>query len=148
MAKQVWIAEDNSPRADLFLCENLEGRTRSAVKKLFDGGLVAVNGKAAKASQAIRRGDEMTAEIPEAAEYSVKAENIPLDLVYEDDDIAIVNKPQGMTVHMGNGNYEGTLVNALLYHLKNLSGVGGVIRPGIVHRSTISLDIFLFQICK
>ena len=78
----------------------------------------------------------MSAEVtlPDAVEYTAKPENIPLDIVYEDEDIAVVNKPQGMTVHMGNGVTEGTLVNALLYRLDNLSGINGVIRPGIVHR--------------
>ena len=76
----------------------------------------------------------MAAEIPEVKEYSVKPENIPLDILYQDADFAVVNKPQGMTVHIGNGNTEGTLVNALLYALDSLSGIGGVLRPGIVHR--------------
>jgi 23S rRNA pseudouridine1911/1915/1917 synthase len=79
-------------------------------------------------------GDAIWVEFPDPVQYEVMPEDIPLNIVYEDDDIAVINKPQGMTVHMGNGNYKGTLVNALLFHLKNLSGVGGVIRPGIVHR--------------
>ncbi|MBR2442280.1 MAG: RluA family pseudouridine synthase, partial [Clostridia bacterium] len=82
----------------------------------------------------IKIGDEVVVHIPDAVEYAVKAENIPIDIVYQDEHLAVVNKPQGMTVHIGNGNAEGTLVNALLYALDSLSGIGGVLRPGIVHR--------------
>ena len=129
-----FVADGPCARADVFLSGNMPEVTRSALKKIFEGGGVEVNGKRAKASQAIKAGDEVKAEVPPAEEYSVKPENIPLDIVYQDKDIAVINKPQGMTVHMGNGNKEGTLVNALLYNLDNLSGIGGVIRPGIVHR--------------
>ena len=129
-----FVADGPCARADVFLSGNMPEVTRSALKKIFEGGGVEVNGKRAKASQAIKAGDEIKAEVPPAEEYSVKPENIPLDIVYQDKDIAVINKPQGMTVHMGNGNKEGTLVNALLYNLDNLSGIGGVIRPGIVHR--------------
>ena len=82
----------------------------------------------------IKTGDEIAIVIPDAVEYAVQAENIPIDIVYEDGDFAVVNKAQGMTVHVGNGNESGTLVNALLYALDSLSGIGGVLRPGIVHR--------------
>ena len=96
---------------------------------------VTVNGAVAtKAGAEIKIGDEVAIVIPEAVEYAVKAENIPIDIVYQDGDFAVVNKPKGMTVHVGNGNEEGTLVNALLYALDSLSGIGGVLRPGIVHR--------------
>lgn len=134
MKKIILVAEETSSRIDIFLSENLQGYTRSAVKKLIDGGAITLNGKTVKASQEIKIGDQIIAEIPDAVTYNVKPENIPLDIVYEDNDIAVVNKPQGMTVHMGNGNYEGTLVNALLFRLKCLSGINGVVRPGIVHR--------------
>ena len=133
MKTEKLTARDNFTRADIFLSENLESYTRSAVKKLFDGG-VLINGKIAKPSSPIAAGDEVEVTLPDAVEYSAKPENIPIDIVYEDADIAVVNKPQGMTVHMGNGNLEGTLVNALLYKLDSLSGINGVIRPGIVHR--------------
>ncbi len=133
MKTEKLTARDNFTRADIFLSENLEGYTRSAVKKLFDGG-VLVNGKLVKPSSPIATGDEIEVTLPDAVEYSAKPEDIPIDIVYEDADIAVVNKPQGMTVHMGNGNLEGTLVNALLYKLDSLSGINGVIRPGIVHR--------------
>ena len=128
-----FTAEEYSNRADVFLCAALD-KTRSSVKKLIDEGCVTVNGKKCKPSQEINAGDKIEVVLPEAAECSVKPEDIPIDIIYEDGDIAIVNKPQGMTVHLGNGNTDGTLVNALLYRLNSLSGINGVIRPGIVHR--------------
>ncbi len=133
MDKLHFIAESVCPRADVFLCEKLD-KTRSAVKKLIDGGCVIINGKSAKPSQEINGGDVIEVTLPPATEYSVKPEDIPIEIIYEDKDIAVVNKSQGMTVHMGNGNTDGTLVNALLYRLDSLSGINGVIRPGIVHR--------------
>jgi 23S rRNA pseudouridine1911/1915/1917 synthase len=108
--------------------------SRSAIKKLIESGNVFLNGKAVKASQKISSGDTLEVNIPELEVCQAKPEDIPLDIVYEDEDIAVINKAQGMTVHMGAGNYEGTLVNALLYRLDSLSGINGVIRPGIVHR--------------
>ena len=134
MDKRFFIAEESCKRLDVFLSEQMEDFTRSRVKKLIDGGRVAVNGCPAKASAEIKAGDEVAAEIPDAEAYTVKPEPIPVDIVYQDKDLAVVNKPQGMTVHIGNGNTEGTLVNALLYALDSLSGIGGVLRPGIVHR--------------
>lgn len=128
-----FTAEEYSNRADVFLCAALD-KTRSSVKKLIDEGCVTVNGKKCKPSQEINAGDKIEVVLPEAAECSVKPEDIPIDIIYEDGDIAIVNKPQGMTVHLGNGNTDGTLVNALLFRLNSLSGINGVIRPGIVHR--------------
>lgn len=129
-----FIAQKNYVRADICLCELLKDHTRSSVKKLFDGGLVLINGKSAKPSQSIAEGDDIECTLPDPVEIAARPEDIPLDIVYEDDDIAVINKQQGLTVHVGNGNPDGTLVNALLYHLKNLSGVGGALRPGIVHR--------------
>ncbi len=134
MDRRFFVAEENYKRLDVFLSERMEEFTRSRIKKLIDEGHVELNGKSAKAGAELRPGDEVAAEIPEAREYSVKPENIPLDILYQDADFAVVNKPQGMTVHIGNGNTEGTLVNALLYALDSLSGIGGVLRPGIVHR--------------
>ncbi|MDE6441436.1 MAG: RluA family pseudouridine synthase [Clostridia bacterium] len=134
MNKIIFTAQNVGTRADVFVCEKLENKTRSAIKKLFDGGLITINGKSAKASQQICAGDEVIVTLPDAVEYSAKPEDIPIDIIYEDNDIAVVNKPQGMTVHLGNGNVDGTLVNALLYRLDSLSGINGVIRPGIVHR--------------
>ena len=134
MNKLSFTAENSFKRADIFVSEMLTDRTRSSVKKLIEGGMVTVNGKVAKPSQEISTGDKIEVTLPDAVEYGVKPEDIPIDVVYEDEDIAVVNKPQGMTVHLGNGNIDGTLVNALLYRLNSLSGINGVIRPGIVHR--------------
>lgn len=104
------------------------------MKKLCEEGRVRLNGREAKASDKVKAGDEISLTIPDPVPVAASPENIPIDLIYEDDCLAVVNKPQGMTVHAGAGNYEGTLVNALLYRLKNLSGIGGALRPGIVHR--------------
>lgn len=134
MKTESFTAQGNYSRADVFLSENLTEYSRSALKKLFDGGFITVNGKKAKASQSINSGDILVVTLPPAVEYSAKPEDIPIEIVYEDKCLAVVNKPQGMTVHMGNGNADGTLVNALLYKLDSLSGINGVIRPGIVHR--------------
>ena len=135
MDQRLFVAEENYKRLDVFLSDQTEDFSRSRLKKLIEDGQVSVNGVAVKKAGAeIKRGDSVTVQIPEAVEYSVKPENIPIDIVYEDGDFAVVNKPQGMTVHMGNGNESGTLVNALLYALDSLSGIGGVLRPGIVHR--------------
>ena len=134
MKEELFTARESYARADVFLSENLDGYTRSAVKKLFESGLVKINGKPVKASQQVFCGAVAEVELPDPVEYSARPEDIPIDIVYEDEDIAVVNKPQGMTVHMGNGNADGTLVNALLFRLGNLSGINGVIRPGIVHR--------------
>lgn len=135
MDKRLFIAEENCKRLDVFLSEQTEEFTRSRLKKLIEDGQVSVNGKETKKAGAeIRTGDEVAIVVPDVVEYSVQPENIPIEIVYEDGDFAVVNKPQGMTVHMGNGNDSGTLVNALLYALDSLSGIGGVLRPGIVHR--------------
>ena len=134
MDTRLFVAEENSKRLDLFLSEQTEEFTRSRLKKLIDEGRVLLNDKKAKAGAEVKIGDRVVLEVPEPSEYSIKAENIPIDILYQDDDFAIVNKAQGMTVHVGNGNSEGTLVNALLYALDKLSGIGGVLRPGIVHR--------------
>ena len=129
----VYTADCAVARADVFVSEKLD-KTRSAVKKLIDGGNVKINGRQCKPSQEISVGDVVEVCVPEAQDCSVKPEDIPVEVIYEDGDIAVVNKPQGMTVHMGNGNTEGTLVNALLFKLDSLSGINGVILPGIVHR--------------
>ncbi len=135
MDKRLFIAETPCKRLDLFLSEKTEEFTRSRIKKLIEEGMVLINGKpTAKAGADVKRGDAVTLIVPEATEYAVKAENIPIDIVYQDADLAVVNKPKGMTVHIGSGVVEGTLVNALLYALDALSGIGGVLRPGIVHR--------------
>lgn len=127
------IIADKSERLDVFLSEKLD-KTRSAVKKLVDDGEITVNGNKVKAGRALKIGEEISVNIPDPVKLDLEAENIPLDIIYQDKDIAIINKPQGMTVHAGNGTHGSTLVNALLYHLDSLSGINGVIRPGIVHR--------------
>lgn len=127
------IIADKSERLDVFLSEKLD-KTRSAVKKLVDDGVITVNGNKVKAGRTLKIGEEISVNIPDPVKLDLEAENIPLDIIYQDNDIAIINKPQGMTVHAGNGTHGSTLVNALLYHLDSLSGINGVIRPGIVHR--------------
>ena len=124
-------------RLDVFCGEILEretGGTRSAAKKLIDDGRVTVNGKVAKANMKMREGDTVCIDLPAPEPIDAEPENIPIDIVYEDSSIAVINKAKGMVVHPAPGNSRGTLVNALMYHIKDLSGIGGVVRPGIVHR--------------
>ena len=135
MDKRFFVVENPYKRLDVFLSEQMEEFTRSRLKKLIEDGQVIVNGQIQKkGGLALKTGDTLQIDVPDAIEYTVQAEDIPIDIVYQDDDIAIVNKPKGMTVHIGSGVIKGTLVNALLYHLDKLSGIGGVLRPGIVHR--------------
>ena len=131
--KNFQIDNDISFRVDVFLSERL-GYTRSRVKKICDDGNVTVNGKQVKANKILKRGDVIEITLPEVKNLDLEPENIPIDVVYQDDDLAVINKPQGLTVHAGSGTNGSTLVNALLYHLDRLSGINGVIRPGIVHR--------------
>ncbi|KAA5807574.1 RluA family pseudouridine synthase [Thermoanaerobacterium thermosaccharolyticum] len=125
--------DDVDKRIDSFLASELD-YTRSYLKKLILDGLVKVNGLLIKPNYKLKEGDSVDVNIPEAEEIDLRPENIPFDIIYEDDDIIVINKPQGMVVHPAPGNYSGTLVNALLYHCKNLSGINGELRPGIVHR--------------
>ncbi len=129
--------EQNSSgvRVDKFLCERLENISRSSVDKLCSQGLVLIDGKTAAKSAKLSCGSTVTAQVPPPVPLEITAENIPLDIVYEDSDLLVVNKPKGMVVHPAAGNYSGTLVNALMYHCGDtLSGINGVLRPGIVHR--------------
>ncbi|MCL6635211.1 MAG: RluA family pseudouridine synthase [Peptococcaceae bacterium] len=121
-------------RLDVFLAGEVEDLTRSRVQKLIEEGMASVNGGPARASYRLRPGDLVILRVPEPEGLEVKAEPIPLDIYYEDADVIVVNKPRGMVVHPAAGNYSGTLVNALLYHCRDLSGINGVTRPGIVHR--------------
>lgn len=122
-------------RIDKYLADRIEDLTRSALVLLLEDGKITVNGKKIAKNYKTRKADAIEVLIPEPVEYEAKAENIPLDIVYEDDSLLVVNKPKGMVVHPAAGNYEGTLVNALLYHCRDsLSGINGVMRPGIVHR--------------
>lgn len=121
-------------RLDAYIAANTE-LSRSGAAKLIEEGAVLVNGGAAQKKYSVCSGDAIEINLPEPKEYEAEPENIPLDVVYEDDYIIVINKPSGMVVHPAPGNYSGTLVNALLYHCKDsLSGIGGVMRPGIVHR--------------
>ncbi len=122
-------------RIDKVIFSKCEINSRSAAQKLLEDACVKVNGIIVTKNYKVRQGDKITVQIPEAKELEVKAENIPLDIRYEDSDLLVVNKPKNMVVHPAAGNFDGTLVNALLYHCKgSLSGINGVIRPGIVHR--------------
>ncbi len=126
---------DTGKRADKFLSDKLENISRSALQEYFSDGNVLVNGKQQGKNYRLRFNDRLEVRIPEPVVYEAVAENIPLDIVYEDSDVIIVNKPKNMVVHPAAGNYSGTLVNALLHHCKDsLSGINGVLRPGIVHR--------------
>lgn len=128
-------AEDCGKRIDKYISDNAEMLTRSAVQGLIGKNAVTADGKAVSKNYKIRGTETIEVEIPDAEPMDAVPENIPLDIVYEDDDLLVVNKPKGMVVHPAHGNYHGTLVNALLYHCgDSLSGINGVIRPGIVHR--------------
>ena len=128
-------SEETGQRADKLISEKLSELTRSAVQGLIEKGSITVCGKNIAKNYKVKNGDVIEIEIPEPEILDVKAEEIPLDIVYEDDDLLVVNKPKGMVVHPAHGNYTGTLVNALMHHCKgSLSGINGVIRPGIVHR--------------
>ena len=127
-------AQDNGKRLDVFLAEQQMLLTRSQVQKAIADKRVQVNGIARKASYRLRPGEQGFIEIPDPVPLKSTAEALPLVILYEDHDLVVVNKPAGMVVHPACGNYTGTLVNALLYHCSNLSGIGGVLRPGIVHR--------------
>ncbi len=145
-----FIAEKDmeAVRIDKFLSDNLEDLSRSMIQNLIKSGNIFVNDKQIKANYRIRPMDHIVANIPEAKEIDIAPEDIPLDILYEDDDILIVNKPKGMVVHPSNGHESGTLVNAVLYHCKGqLSGINGEIRPGIVHRIDMDTTGSLI-ICK
>ncbi len=130
------VEEDFSgERIDKFISAKIEDMSRSAAQKILDEGNVKVNFLIVSKNYKVKTGDKVAIIVPEPKVLEAKAENIPLDIRYEDSDLLVVNKPKGMVVHPAAGNFDGTLVNALLYHCKgSLSGIGGVIRPGIVHR--------------
>ncbi|MNO90884.1 Ribosomal large subunit pseudouridine synthase D [compost metagenome] len=127
-------SEEVNKRIDKYLSEVIENKSRSFIQGLIDNDNIKVNDKLIKSNYKLKLNDIIEVNLPEPLELEVKAEDIKLDIVYEDHDVIVVNKPQGMVVHPAPGNYTGTLVNALLYHCKDLSGINGVIRPGIVHR--------------
>ena len=127
------IIKEAGNRLDKALADLTE-LSRSQANEAIKAGTVLVNGKSAKAKYAVKEVDVITYELPEEEVLEYKAEDIPLDIIYEDADVAVVNKPQGMVVHPSAGHTSGTLVNALMYHVKDLSSINGVVRPGIVHR--------------
>lgn len=125
---------DESCRLDAFVAQNTD-ISRSRAVKLAEEEKISVNGKNADKKQKLKNGDIVEIIIPDVVPYAVKAEDIPIEIVYEDSDLLVVNKPKGMVVHPANGNFDGTLVNAVMFHCgKSLSGINGVLRPGIVHR--------------
>lgn len=126
-------AEDAGTRADVFLAAKL-GVSRSNMQKLLEDGRVKRGEKIIKANYKVRADEMFVVDIPEPEPIEAVPENVPLDIIYEDDDVVVLNKARGMVVHPAPGNYTGTLVNALLYHCSNLSGINSAIRPGIVHR--------------
>lgn len=134
--KNVIVNEnDKGKRLDIYIAENFNELSRTMIKKLIESNNILVNDKSEKVSYKVQANDNISIDVPEARETKLKAQEIPLDIIYEDSDIIVVNKPKGMVVHPANGNPDGTLVNAILSICKNsLSGIGGELRPGIVHR--------------
>lgn len=140
--------EEEGVRIDKFLADNQEDLTRTFLQKLIKDGMVMVNNKAVKANYKVCQADSITVMLPPPIDLSIEPENIPIDILYEDKDIVIVNKEKGMVVHPAAGHYNDTLVNALLYHCKeDLSGINGVLRPGIVHRIDMNTTGVLV-VCK
>lgn len=121
-------------RIDQYISDHMSDLSRTYIKKLIDDGKITVNEKKVKASYKLQEENQVLIDIPEPEPLEIEAQNIPIDIVYEDDHVLIVNKPQGMVVHPAPGNYKDTLVNALLYHIDKLSHINGILRPGIVHR--------------
>lgn len=139
--------EDNQ-RLDKYLADEFDGYSRSFIQKIIKDGNVSVNDKIVKSNYKVNHRDTLCINFPELSEPEIAAENIPLDILFEDDDIIVVNKPKGMVVHPAAGHYTHTLVNALMYHCKdNLSGINGILRPGIVHRIDMNTTGVLV-VCK
>ena len=135
MKEYIVLEEDKGQRLDTYIAKIDENITRTSAQRLIEEENILVNGKKQKVSYKIQNNDKITIEIPEPKQIELKAQKIPLDVIYEDSDIIVINKPKGMVVHPANGNPDGTLVNAILSRCKDsLSGIGGEIRPGIVHR--------------
>ena len=139
---------DAGIRIDKFLASAIPDKSRSHYQKAIDNGLVLVNGKTVKSKYQTRLGDEIVISIEPVKEIDILPEDIPIDILYEDNDVIVVNKPKGMVVHPAPGHYSGTLVNALMFHCKDsLSGINGEIRPGIVHRIDMNTTGSLL-VCK
>ena len=137
MEVSVFVAagEDKGARLDVFLADKLPDISRSRIKGCIEMGMVKVRGEqVSKAGYPLKEGDLVEIAVADAVELSVEPENLPLNIVYQDSDFAVINKAQGMVTHPAAGSPDGTLVNAVLYHIKDLSGINGVLRPGIVHR--------------
>lgn len=133
--RMIRIVASGAGRCDKYIAENVPEVTRSYLKHLFDDGLIHVNGMSKSASYKLKAGDVIEFMLPEPEEIEAKGEDIPLDIVYEDSELLVINKKRGMVVHPAPGNSTGTLVNAVLFHCEgNLSGINGQLRPGIVHR--------------
>lgn len=141
-------AADSGIRIDKYLASALPEKSRSYYQKAIDSGFVLVNGKQIKSKYQTKLGDEIVVSIEPVKEIDIEPEDIPIDILYEDEDVIVVNKPKGMVVHPAPGHYSGTLVNALMYHCKDsLSGINGEIRPGIVHRIDMNTTGSLL-VCK
>lgn len=133
--EKIVVNDESNIRLDSYIVSKVSGLTRAAVQRLLDEENILVNSKKSKNSYKVRNGDIIEINIPDVKETSIEAQDIPIEVVYEDDDIIVVNKPKGLVVHPANGNPDGTLVNAILNICKDsLSGIGGEKRPGIVHR--------------
>lgn len=147
--KEITVEEEFAgERIDKFLCDMLSSYSRSYIQKLIVDGMVLVNNNIIKSSYKVEAGNQLKIIIPVPKDLSIEPENIPLDIIYEDDDVILVNKPKNMVVHPSAGHYSNTLVNALLYHCAgNLSGINGVLRPGIVHRIDMNTTGVLV-VCK
>ena len=131
---EICVNEEDGERLDFYLANELNEISRTYIQKLIKDKLVTVNEKLQKSKYLVQEGDLIKVNIPKPVELKIVAEDLPIDIIYEDEDIIIVNKDQGMVVHPAPGNYSGTLVNALLFQIKNLSSINGIIRPGIIHR--------------
>lgn len=131
---ELYVDEEDNIRLDYYLSQELDEVSRTYIQRIIKDRLVEVNGLLKKPSYLVKEGDKIILNLPKPKVLDIIAENIPLDIIYEDEDIVIVNKPQDMVVHPAPGNYTGTMVNALLYHIDNLSSINGIIRPGIIHR--------------
>lgn len=147
MSQYKWIAEEGSVRVDRFVAANAEELSRSYIQQLINDGQVLVNGLQVKNNTKLKVNDVVEVNLPEVKELEAVPQKMDLNIVYEDHDVIVINKPKNMVVHPGVGNPDGTLVNGLLYHCKDLSGINGVLRPGIVHR--IDKDTTgLLVVCK
>lgn len=147
MSQYKWIVEEGSVRVDRFVASNAEELSRSYIQQLINDGQVLVNGAKVKNNTKLKVNDVVEVNLPEVKELEAVPQKMDLNIVYEDHDVIVINKPKNMVVHPGVGNPDGTLVNGLLYHCKDLSGINGVLRPGIVHR--IDKDTTgLLVVCK